>query len=33
MNQTDEKVNYNFIVEGKQSILTIPARAMQTLVY
>lgn len=33
MNQTDEKVNYNFIVEGKQSILTIPARAMQTIVY
>jgi len=33
MNQTDEKIDYNFIVDGKQSILTIPARAMQTLVY
>jgi glucosylceramidase len=33
MNQTDEKIDYNFIVDGQQSILTIPARAMQTLVY
>ncbi|MGL1958266.1 MAG: glucosylceramidase [Colwellia sp.] len=33
MNQTDEKINYNFIVSGKQLVLTIPARAMQTLVY
>ena len=33
MNETDEKIEYNFIVDGKQSILTIPARAMQTLVY
>jgi len=33
MNQTEEKIDYNFIVNGKQSILTIPARAMQTLVY
>jgi glucosylceramidase len=33
MNQTDEKIEYNFIVDGQQSILSIPARAMQTLVY
>lgn len=33
MNQTDEKIDYNFIVDGEQSILTIPARAIQTLVY
>jgi len=33
MNQTDNNIEYNFIVAGKQSILTIPARAMQTLVY
>ena len=33
MNQTDEDINYNFFVGGDQAILTIPARAMQTLVY
>jgi glucosylceramidase len=33
MNQTDKKIDYNFIVNGKQSLVTIPARAMQTLVY
>ena len=33
MNQTNEKIDYNFIVSGKQAILSIPARAMQTLVY
>jgi glucosylceramidase len=33
MNQTDKPIEYNFIVTGKQSVLTIPARAMQTLVY
>ena len=33
MNQTDEKIKYNFIVDGQQTLMTIPARAMQTLVY
>ncbi|MEW6997919.1 glycoside hydrolase family 30 beta sandwich domain-containing protein [Colwelliaceae bacterium BS250] len=33
MNQTDEKIDYNFIVDSQQAVLTIPARAMQTLVY
>ena len=33
MNQTDQDVDYNFYVGLKQTKLTIPARAMQTLVY
>lgn len=33
MNQTDKAIDYNFIVAGKQTVLSIPARAMQTLVY
>ncbi|MDO6721235.1 glycoside hydrolase family 30 protein [Psychrosphaera sp. 1_MG-2023] len=33
MNQTDKEIKYNFFVEDLQTILTIPARAMQTLVY
>ena len=33
MNQSDDDIAYNFIVEDKEVELTIPARAMQTLVY
>ncbi len=33
MNQSDQDLEYNFIVEDKQTKLTIPARSMQTLVY
>lgn len=33
MNQTDQEINYNFIVGTEQTVVTIPARAMQTLVY
>ena len=33
MNHTDEAILYNFHVGDKQTRLTIPARAMQTLVY
>ena len=33
MNQTDNDIDYNFIVEDKEVELTIPARAMQTLVF
>ena len=33
MNGTDEEINYNFFVGLDQTKLTIPARAMQTLVY
>ncbi len=33
MNQSDKSLEYNFIVENKQTKLTIPARSMQTLVY
>lgn len=33
MNKTDNKINYNLIVENKQVIVTIPAKSMQTLVY
>lgn len=33
MNQTDNEIKYNFFVEDQQTIITIPARAMQTLVY
>jgi glucosylceramidase len=33
MNQTDKEINYNFIVGTEETAVTIPARAMQTLVY
>jgi glucosylceramidase len=33
MNQSDTDLEYNFLVGDKQTRLTIPARAMQTLVY
>jgi len=33
MNHTDEAVNYNFFVGEQQTKLSIPPRAMQTLVY
>jgi glucosylceramidase len=33
MNSTDEDISYNFFVGPDQTKLTIPARAMQTLVY
>jgi glucosylceramidase len=33
MNQSDTDLEYNFLVGDKQTKLTIPARAMQTLVY
>ncbi len=32
MNQSDKKITYNYLVEEKQIKITIPARAMQTLV-
>ena len=33
MNHTDEEISYNFFVGSQQTKLTIPPRAMQTLVY
>jgi glucosylceramidase len=33
MNQTDNKIDYHFFVGKQQTTLSIPARAMQTLVY
>ncbi len=33
MNQTDDDIKYNFIVDEKQTVLNIPARAIQTIVY
>jgi hypothetical protein len=33
MNHTDKPVDYNFFVGEGQTKLTIPPRAMQTLVY
>lgn len=33
MNETDEAINYNFIVGNKEVKLNIPAHAMQTLLY
>jgi glucosylceramidase len=33
MNQTDDAITYNFIVADLETKMTIPARAMQTLVY
>ncbi|WP_066224443.1 glycoside hydrolase family 30 protein [Formosa haliotis] len=33
MNKSDELVNYNLIVSEKQTKVTIPARAIQTLIY
>jgi glucosylceramidase len=33
MNQSDDPIAYNFIVDGRKVVLTIPARAMQTLVF
>ena len=33
MNETDKQIEYNFIIDGQQSVLTIPQHAMQTIVY
>jgi hypothetical protein len=33
MNHTDKSINYNFFIGEAQSQLTIPPRAMQTIVY
>nr|WP_228530379.1 glycoside hydrolase family 30 protein [Tamlana sp. I1] len=33
MNKSDEPINYNLIVSEKQTKVTIPARAIQTLIY
>lgn len=31
MNQSDEAINYNLIIEGQETLLEIPAHAVQTL--
>jgi|GEM_PF-4498116 len=33
MNETDNAINYDFIVDTQEVALSIPARSMQTLTY